>query len=124
MIIDRFKYTDRNTNKISINNKIDRIEYGDALHSIARKDYENNKWIINKYFYDFYYNNTHKANSTEIINDLANRLDSLKNKRNHVAHKNRVLKNDADKYIKELISDHLNFISFIYKEFSFCFKDK
>ncbi len=124
LIIDRFKYTDRHTNKLSINNKIDRIEYGDALYSIATKEYTTGEWIINKYFYDFYYNNSHKGNSIEIITDLANRLDSLKNKRNHVAHKNRVFKDDADKYIKELISDHLNFISFIYKEFDFCFKKK
>ncbi len=124
-IVERFKYVNKYNNTISISNKIDRIEYGDALYSIAKRTPESNSdnWIINRYFLDFYNYYRKNDNNVEILNEIADRLYSLKNKRNNVAHKNRVFKTDADECIKELISDHLNFISFLYNTFDFCFKD-
>ncbi len=104
-----------------IKEHIDRIEYGDALNAISKYDKSTDTHMVNNDFLSFCIAN--KVNDSEnIIRKFALILYSLKEKRNKVAHKERIFKEDAD-WCKELLLENTKFIEFLYQNYSFCFKN-
>lgn len=117
-----FKYKGPN-NQWLIKENIDRIEYGQVLNSMAKKIEDN--WVLNVYFKEFYMQNTAKKNNIdEILLSFVKKLDDMTQKRNRVAHKGRIFKDYADECIKNLIFEHLSFISLIYENFEFVFQQQ
>jgi hypothetical protein len=117
-----FKYKGPN-NQWLIKENIDRIEYGQVLNSMAKKIEDN--WVLNVYFKEFYMQNTAKKNNIdEILLSFVKKLDDMTHRRNRVAHKGRIFKDDADECIKKLIFEHLSFISLIYETFEFVFQQQ
>ena len=106
---------------------IDRCECGDALYCIARKNYfEDNQnddnYIAKRDFKKFCIANN-VNNCDEIIKNFARNLYKIKNKRNKVAHKERIFREDADE-CKELLLEKIKFIEFLYQNFGFCFNEE
>ena len=115
LISKSFIYEDK------IKDNIDRIVYEDVLYSIARYNYNEKKYIPNRYFLD-YCNSKNMNNPEETITFFAEKLYEIKQKRNKIAHKERIFKEDAIE-CKELLLDKIRFIEFLYNNFSFCFID-
>ena len=102
--------------------KIDRLEYGKALSLIGYRLFENNEIIPNKYFKDFCDENN-VINSKDVIIKIFNELDELRNKRNLVAHKNRVYE-ECVKECYDILLNNIKFINFLYTNFKFIFENK
>lgn len=106
--------------------EIDRLEYGKILSLIGRKSisyYDNTSFVIpNRYFLEFCKKNN-ITNSKSVIIKIYNDLDKLKDKRNLVAHKNRVYENCvAECY--DILLDKIKFINYLYTNFKFIFENK
>ena len=100
---------------------IEQLELGSAIHLIGYKYYVTDELIIRKCFIDFCNENNMK-NSREIITELYKELDELRNKRNHVAHKNRVFEESVQECY-DILLNNIKFISFLYTNFRFVFED-
>ena len=105
--------------------EIDRLEYGKILSLIGQKKhnyYNDNSFIIpNKYFLEFCNNNNIK-DSRNVIIKLYKELEKLKDKRNLVAHKNRVYE-DSVKECYDILLDNIKFINYLYTTFKFIFEN-
>lgn len=105
--------------------EIDRLEYGKILSLIGRKSisfYDGTSYIIpNRYFTEFC-NKNNIINSKNVIIKIYNELDKLKDKRNLVAHKNRVYE-DCVKECYDILLDNIKFINYLYTNFKFAFKN-
>lgn len=101
--------------------KMDRLELGSAQSLMGHRYFENNEIIINKYFREFCTENNIE-NSKDVIIKMYNELDKLRNKRNLVAHKNRVYE-ECVKECYNILLDNIKFISYLYTNFRFVFED-
>lgn len=105
--------------------EIDRLEYGKILSLIGRKSisfYDSSSFIIpNKYFTEFC-NKNNVENSKGVIIKIYNDIDKLKDKRNLVAHKNRVYE-DCVKECYDILLEKIKFINYLYTNFKFIFKN-
>ena len=99
---------------------IEQLELGSALHLIGYKYYVTDELIIRKCFLDFCKENNMK-NSREVVRELYKELDELRNKRNHVAHKNRVYEESVQECY-DILLNNIKFISFLYTNFRFVFE--
>ncbi len=103
--------------------EIDRLEYGKILSLIGRRSFNfdnDTSFIIpNRYFLEFCNNNIIK-DSRNVIIKLYNELEKLKDKRNLVAHKNRVYE-DSVKECYDILLDNIKFINYLYTTFKFVF---
>ena len=115
LLSKNFIYNDK------IKDNIDRIVYEDVLYSIARYNYRVEQYVPNKYFLE-YCNKNKMKNPEETIIFFAEKLYDIKQKRNKIAHKERIYKEDAVE-CKELLLDKIKFIEFLYNNFSFSFMD-
>ena len=103
--------------------KIDRLEYGKILSLLGRKDFYNNGRILpNNYFIEFC-NKNNVENSKGVTIRIYTELDKLKEKRNLVAHKNRVYE-DCVKECYDILLDNIKFINYLYTNFKFIFESK
>lgn len=104
--------------------EIDRLEYGKILSLIGRKKidfYDGSTYIIeNRYFTEFCSKNN-IINAKNVIVKLYNELDKLKDKRNLVAHKNRVYE-ECVKECYDILLDNIKFINYLYTTFKFIFE--
>lgn len=104
--------------------KMYRLELGDALELMGNKeDYFSidDEIFPNKYFVEFCEKNN-ITNPKKVIKKVYKDLDNLRNKRNLVAHKNRVFKEDVKKCY-DILLDDLKFINYLYTNFRFVFED-
>lgn len=105
--------------------EIDRLEYGKILSLIGRKNisfYDDTSFIIpNKYFTEFC-NKNNIINSKSVIIETYKQLDKLKDKRNLVAHKNRVYE-DCVKECYDILLENIKFINYLYTSFKFIFEN-
>ena len=99
----------------------DRIEFNDALNTISKYERNTEEHLANENFLKFCEANK-VEDSENTIKKFAEILYSLKEKRNKVVHKERILKEDAD-WCKEVLLENTKFIEFLYQNFSFCFKN-
>ena len=99
---------------------IEQLELGSALHLIGYRYYVTDELIIRKCFIDFCNENNLK-NSREVVRELYKELDELRNKRNHVAHKNRVYEESVQECY-DILLNNIKFISFLYTNFRFVFE--
>ncbi len=107
-----------NTNYNTIRKRIPRLELGSALQLIGSKWEE--KIIPNKYFEEFCDKNN-IIDSKNLIIKIYKYLDKLKNRRNLVAHKDRIFK----EYVEEcydILLDNIKFINYLYTNFKFVFE--
>lgn len=106
--------------------KIDRLEYGQVLSLIGRKNnyksIENTEILPNKYFMEFCDKNN-VINSKDVIITIYTELDKLREKRNLVAHKNRVYEDCVEKCY-DILLEKVKFINYLYKNFKFVFENK
>lgn len=106
--------------------EIDRLEYGKILSLIGRKKidfYDGSTYISeNRYFMEFC-NKNNIVNAKNVIIKLYNELDKLKDKRNLVAHKNRVYE-ECVKECYDILLDNIKFINYLYTTFKFIFENK
>lgn len=106
--------------------KIDKLEYGKILSLIGRKSisfYDDSSFIIpNKYFTDFC-NKNNIGNSKSVIIKIYNDIDKLKDRRNLVAHKNRVYE-ECVKECYDILLEKIKFINYLYTTFKFVFENK
>jgi len=102
--------------------KLDRLEYGKALSLIGYKNRntKDDQIIINRYFIEFCNKNNIK-NSIDVCKEMYKELDKLKNRRNLVAHKNRVYE-DCVKECYNILLNNIKFIKFLYTNFRFVFE--
>lgn len=116
----------KNGDKYQLREKVSHIEYGDAINLVGKMNPHNyGEWVVYDYFKDFCVSNGMlEQNLEETLNEFLNKLDDMRNKRNNIAHKNPFSKDDADYCINQLIIEHINYISFVYKIFNFCFNKK
>lgn len=105
--------------------KIDKLEYGTALSLIGRKNnyksLENTEIIPNKYFIEFCNKNNIKESKAVIIK-MYEEIDKLREKRNLVAHKNRVYE-ECVKECYEILLENIKFINYLYTKFKFVFEN-
>ena len=105
--------------------EIDKLDYGKILSLIGRKSinfYDGTSFIIpNRYFTEFC-NKNNIINSKSVIIKIYNELDKLKDKRNLVAHKNRVYE-DCVKECYDILLDNIKFINYLYTNFKFIFEN-
>lgn len=101
--------------------KMEQLELGSALYLIGYKYPGNDELIIRKYFKDFCNENNVK-NFRDVIIELYNELDELRNKRNLVAHKNRVFEECVEECYNILLNN-IKFINFLYTNFRFVFEN-
>lgn len=105
--------------------EIDRLEYGKILSLIGRKCmnfYDDSSFVIpNKYFIEFC-NKNNIIDSKNVIKKIYVELDKLKEKRNLVAHKNRVYE-DCVKECYDILLDNIKVINYLYKTFNFVFEN-
>lgn len=115
----------KTANGYQLRDTINRIEYGSVISIIGKRNPNDfNEWIIYNDFYYFFINNMPNINNPQkVLSTFLSKLDDLREKRNNVAHKEPVSKQDAKYCISELIEAHINFISYVYNNFEFCFKD-
>lgn len=106
--------------------EIDRLEYGKILSLIGRKNisfYDDTSYIIpNRYFAEFCNKNNIK-DSRSVITELYTELEKLKDRRNLVAHKNRVSE-ECVKECYDILLDNIKFINYLYTTFKFVFEEK
>lgn len=121
---NKFIKTDKDKKVRYLKTNVDSIELGPIMHCIGSRDNNTQKLELYDEFKKFYiyYSNVSDEEATNIITELYERLESIHNRRNKVCHKARIIKEDADSLIKDLIYDQIDFISFLYDKFLFCFK--
>lgn len=106
--------------------EIDRLEYGKILSLIGHKNisfYDGTSYIIpNRYFTEFCNKNNIK-DSKGVITELYTELEKLKDRRNLVAHKNRVFE-ECVKECYDILLDNIKFINYLYTNFKFIFEEK
>ena len=100
--------------------KIEQLELGSAQHLIGYNHPETNELIIRRIFVDFCIANGIN-NPRTIITTLFNELDELRNKRNLVAHKNRVFEEVVTECY-DILLNNIKFINFLYTNFRFVFE--
>ena len=105
----------------TIKENIDRCEYGDALWCIAKPNCQGSGYIPKRYFKRFCIENN-VENSVDKIRLFASNLSELKDKRNKIAHKERVFEEDAD-WCREVLLEKIKFIDFLYRNFGFCLEN-
>jgi len=103
-----------------------RLELGTALKLIGDEEpsfniWEEKKIIPNKYFIEFC-NKNNINNSKNVIITIYKNLDNLRNTRNRVAHKDRILEKDLEQCYSILLND-IKFINFLYNNFRFVFEN-
>lgn len=101
--------------------KMEQLELGSALYLIGYKYHFTNELIIRRCFKDFCNINNVK-NSRDVIEILYDQLDELRNKRNLVAHKNRVYEKCVEECYNILLKN-IKFINFLYTNFKFVFEE-
>ena len=102
-----------------------RLELGTALKLIGDEELSFNIWeekkiTPNKYFIEFC-NKNNINDSKNVIITIYKYLDNLRNTRNKVAHKDRILEKDLEKCYSILLND-IKFINYLYTNFKFVFK--
>lgn len=106
--------------------EIEKLEYGKILSLIGRKKidfYDGSTYIIpNRYFTEFC-NKNGIMDTKKVIIEIYKELDKLKEKRNLVAHKNRV-NEDCVKICYDILLDDIKFIKYLYTTFKFIFENK
>lgn len=105
--------------------KMDRLEYGKALSLIGRKNnyksLEDTEIIPNNYFLEFCQKNN-VTNARQVVIEIYKELDRLKEKRNLVAHKNRI-DEECVKECYDILLENIKFINYLYTNFKFVFEN-
>ena len=102
--------------------KIEQLELGSALHLIGYRYPGTDEVIVRRNFIDFCQSNNLK-NARNIATTLYQELDELRNKRNLVAHKNRVFEECVTECY-DILLNNIKFINFLYANFRFVFEEQ
>lgn len=106
--------------------KMDRLEYGKALSLIGCKNnyksLEDTEIIPNNYFLEFCQKNN-VTNARQVVIEIYKELDRLKEKRNLVAHKNRI-DEECVKECYDILLENIKFINYLYTNFKFVFENQ
>lgn len=104
----------------NIMKKIYHLELGDSLSLMGNLNHDNNEIIPNKYFVEFC-NKNNVRDSKKVIIEIYKGLDSIRWKRNMVAHKNRIYE-DCVKECYSILLENIKLIKYLYETFGFVFK--